>query len=152
MPQAVWSRQLLRRMSEEYELSRGTRNKQDGEVIWEFTTPETIYGLLRPPSAAYSEADVDEWSIGESGEEIKTQYILDVLEVGERSSDTTRLEKYIVDPPIETGDRIITRHGNFRIVDSAFIHHDGFGRYALVDDSRGDSSGGSGSDPPYEIA
>lgn len=149
-----WPRGLVRRMSQQFQLRRGTRTKEGGEVIWNFDSPETIYGLFRPPSSRYATADAEDFTIGESGEEVQAQYILDVLESGGRSPDAHVPEKYIVDPQIELGDRLVTDRGPYRVADTTFMHKKGFGRYALIEDARGDSSGGNGEDDdsPYEIA
>lgn len=153
MPQPNWPRGLVRRRSEKFQLSRGERRKQDGQVTWSFSPKETIYGLLRPPTR--NATDAQDFEIGESGESVSAQFILDVLEKGETVPGSHIPDEYIVDPQIEIGDRLHTERGNYRVADSTFMFQEGFGRYALIEDMRGDASNNDSSgsdDPPYQIA
>lgn len=151
MPQAPWPRGLFRRRSEKYELSRASRTEQNGETVWEFDNnpPEQIRGFLRPPERS----ETMDFTIEGTGEQTTVSLLLDVLEMGERSPDAEVPEKYVVDPPIESGDRLVTSQGKFRIVDPTLMHHSGVSRYALIPDHRGEDAGSGGSgDDPYEIA
>jgi len=149
MPRNRWPRSLFRRRCKKFELERGTRRKRDGDTVWDFSSPEEICGFIRP----FQLSDADDYTIKGSGEQTQILYLFDVLERGERSSDTAISSEYIVEPPIESGDRIRTDSGPYRVVDPNYEHHTGVGRYALIEDNRGDEAGDEPSnDEPYQIA
>lgn len=149
-----WPRSLVRRFGRDYQLARATRDESGTDTVWNFQSREQLFGFIRTPD----NTDADDFSIGELGAEDNIFYVIDVLEMGERSEDARVDESYVTDPPMEADDRVITEQGTFRVVDPVFAHQNGFSRYALKDDGRGQSqdnsndSGGSEDDPPYTIS